>query len=58
MDEESQQSNSATENKEVLRELLLRGLAKLKADLDSGSISLEELETRQSKLMDDILGQV
>ena len=35
MDEESQQSNSATENKEVLRELLLRGLAKLKADLDS-----------------------
>jgi hypothetical protein len=58
MDEESEQSNSTTENKEELKELLLRGLAKLKADLDSGSISLEEFETRKSKLMDDILGQV
>jgi hypothetical protein len=58
MDEESQQSNSDTENKKLLRELLLRGLAKLKADLDSGSISLEEFETRKSKFMDDILGQV
>lgn len=58
MGEESQQSNSATENKTELKELLLRGLAKLKVDLDSGFISLEEFESRKSKLMDDILGQV